>query len=128
MYKRALVSGSFLLALAVIFGAFAAHALKQILPADQLQVFETGVRYHFYHGFALLFSGIIYSAFPDKNIIRAASCFLVGIILFSGSLYTMALLSAKGISLGPIGIVTPIGGVFFIAGWLLLTLGIMKKN
>ena len=128
MYKRALVSGALLLALAVILGAFGAHALKQILPAEQLPVFETGVRYHFYHGFALLIAGILYQSFPDKNMIRAASCFLFGIILFSGSLYAMSLLSAYGISLGPIGIITPIGGLFFIAGWLFVLLAIIKKS
>jgi uncharacterized membrane protein YgdD (TMEM256/DUF423 family) len=128
MYKPALIAGALFAALAVIFGAFGAHALKAILPPDQLMVFETGVRYQFYHSFGLMIAGIIYASFPFKPIRLASSFFITGIILFSGSLYAMTLLSTSGTSLGPIGIVTPIGGLFFIAGWILLFLGIVKKK
>jgi len=128
MYKPALVAGALFAALAVIFGAFGAHALKAILPPDQLLVFETGVRYQFYHSFALLITGILYASFPFKPIRLAYSFFITGIVLFSGSLYAMTLLSTSGTSLGPIGIVTPIGGLFFIAGWIMLFLGIIKKK
>jgi uncharacterized membrane protein YgdD (TMEM256/DUF423 family) len=128
MYKPALIAGALFAALAVIFGAFGAHALKAILPSDQLMVFETGVRYQFYHSFALLITGVVYASFPFKPIRLASSFFITGIILFSGSLYAMTLLSTSGTSLGPIGIVTPIGGLFFIVGWILLFLGIIKKK
>jgi len=128
MYKPALIAGALFAALAVIFGAFGAHALKAILPTDQLMVFETGVRYQFYHSFALLITGILYASFPFKPVRLASSFFITGIVLFSGSLYAMTLLSTSGTSLGPIGIVTPIGGLFFIAGWILLFLGIIKKK
>jgi len=128
MYKPALIAGALFAGLAVIFGAFGAHALKAILPADQLAVFETGVHYQFYHSFALLITGIVFGSFPFKHIKLASSFFITGIILFSGSLYTMTLLSTSGTSLGPIGIVTPIGGLFFIAGWILLFSGIIKKK
>ena len=128
MYKPALITGALFAALAVILGAFGAHALKAILPPDQLLVFETGVRYQFYHSFALLITGIVYSSFPFKPIRLASSFFTTGIILFSGSLYAMTLLNASGMSLGAIGVITPIGGLFFIAGWVLLFLGIIKKK
>jgi len=127
MNRQALIAGSLFAGIAVILGAFGAHALKEILAADQLQVFETGVRYQFYHSFALLIAGVVYTSFPNKNIRLAITFFIIGIILFSGSLYAMTLLTTKGISLGPIGIVTPIGGLFFILGWVFLLLGFTKK-
>ncbi len=128
MYKQALTAGALFAALAVALGAFGAHALKTILPPAQVLIFETGVRYQFYHSFALLATGIIYGAAPGKNIRLASTFFIIGILLFSGSLYTMSLLSIGGVGLGPIGILTPIGGLFFILGWLLLLLGILKNK
>lgn len=129
MYKTALVSGVVLSALGVILGAFGAHALKQVLEVDQLQVFETGVRYQMYHSFALIFAGLLYGSFPFKQMKLAAYCFLAGILLFSGSLYAMVLLKINGqVGLGGLGILTPIGGLGFIAGWLLLLAGILKKK
>jgi len=100
-----------------------------VLEADQLQVFETGVRYQMYHAFALLAAGILYSSFPVKQVKLASTFFLIGILLFSGSLYAMTLLKINGqVGLGGLGILTPIGGLFFIAGWLMLLLGIYKKQ
>lgn len=129
MYRKALVAGSVFAALAVILGAFGAHALKQVLEPDQLQTFETGVKYQFYHSFALLATGIIYASFPFKQVKLASTFFITGILLFSGSLYALTLLKMNGqVGLGGVGIITPVGGLFFIAGWLLLTMGILKKN
>lgn len=127
MYKQAMTTGAFFAALAVVLGAFGAHALKAQLPADQLQVFETGVKYQFYHSFALLVTGIAYASYPFKSIRLATVFFIIGIVLFSGSLYAMSLLSIKGVGIGPVGIITPIGGLFFILGWLFLLLGVVKK-
>jgi len=124
MYRQALVSGSLLAALAVILGAFGAHALKALVTPEKLLVFETGVRYHFYHSLALLATGIIYSHFPTKQLRLATGLFLTGTALFSGSLYAMVFVSISGGSLGPLGIITPIGGLFFIAAWIMLALGI----
>jgi uncharacterized membrane protein YgdD (TMEM256/DUF423 family) len=128
MYKRALINGAFLLGLAVIFGAFGAHALKDRLDELHFHAFETGVSYQFYHGLALLAAGIIYSAFPNNRIKWAATCFLTGVILFSGSLYTLALCSIKNIDLGAFGILTPIGGLFFIIGWIIFLSGLLKES
>jgi uncharacterized membrane protein YgdD (TMEM256/DUF423 family) len=128
MYKPALTAGALFAALAVILGAFGAHALKAKLSAEMLQVFETGVRYHFYHSFALLITGMLYASFPVKAIKLASTFFITGILLFSGSLYAMALLSISGASIGPVGIITPIGGLFFILGWISLFLSVIKKS
>ena len=128
MYKPALTTGALMAALAVILGAFAAHALKQLLPPDQLAIFETGVRYQFYHSFALLAAGITYLSYPVKQLRFATTFFLIGIVLFSGSLYAMTLMSTTGATLGPVGIITPVGGLCFIIGWLLFFTGIIKKK
>ncbi len=128
MYKPSLNLGAFFAVLAVILGAFGAHALKNILPDDQLKIFETGVRYQFYHSFALIITGILYQFIPVKQFKIAALLFLIGILFFSGSLYAMSILTSKGISIGMAGIITPIGGLFFIAGWCYFLLGINSKK
>jgi uncharacterized membrane protein YgdD (TMEM256/DUF423 family) len=129
MYKTALSFGAVFAGLGVILGAFGAHALKQVLAADQLQIFETGVRYQMYHAFALLVAGILFSSFPFAQVKLASLFFIIGIVLFSGSLYAMTLLKANGqVGLGGIGIITPIGGLFFILGWLMLVLAVLKKH
>lgn len=129
MHKLSLTSGALLAAIAVVLGAFGAHALKLILSPDQLQTFETGVRYQFYHSFALLATGIIYASFTNRQIKMAGTFFLIGIILFSGSLYLLTFLKLNGdVGLKGLGILTPIGGVFFILGWLFLLIGILRKN
>ena len=126
MYKRALVTGAALAGLSVILGAFGAHALKAMLPEDQLRIFETGVRYQFYHSIALILVGILYAQLPVKLLRIATTMFLMGIVLFSGSLYLMTLISTRGIGLGPIGILTPIGGLLFIGGWLSMMMAVLK--
>jgi uncharacterized membrane protein YgdD (TMEM256/DUF423 family) len=129
MYRTALILGIILAALGVVLGAFGAHGLKQVIDTTQLQVFETGVRYQMYHSFALIVTGILFSFYPNKTIKGAASFFTSGIFLFSGSLYAMVLLSIKGaVGLGGLGILTPIGGLFFILGWVFLLLGILKEK
>jgi uncharacterized membrane protein YgdD (TMEM256/DUF423 family) len=102
--------GVVLALLAVAFGAFGAHALKEIVTPERLQTFETGVRYQMYHALALL----IMSALPLKNY-RAAWFLLIGTVIFSGSLYILVLSDV-----GIFGAITPIGGVLQIIGWGLL--------
>jgi len=127
MYKPAMKAGALFAALAVILGAFGAHALAKLVPADKLSVFETGVRYQFYHSFALLVTGMVFSSCSVKSIRLAAICFIIGILLFCGSLYSMVFLGLIGTSLGPVGILTPVGGLFFILGWILLFSSMFKK-
>jgi len=125
MNKKLLMAGAFTALLAVVIGAFGAHGLKALLPVAQLNTFEIGVRYQFYHSFAILLSGILYFHIPDKKIITAGWFFLAGIILFSGSLYLLACREILGITswtfLGPL---TPIGGVLFIIGWAIIIVGV----
>ena len=108
--------GGILMAVGVALGAFGAHALKDRLPPDRLATFRTGVQYHLIHALGLVGIGILAGKYPESGLIEAAGWLLaLGIVLFSGSLYV---LSVKRIRwLGP---VTPLGGLSFIAGWVLL--------
>ena len=121
MHKTFLVTSSILAALAVALGAFGAHGLKKIVSPEMVTTFETGVRYQFYHCFALFIVGILFQHFNERWLNYAGYSFLIGIVLFSGSLYLLTLLKATStVGLKGIGILTPIGGLFFIAGWLFL--------
>lgn len=122
MGKPILMTASVLLALAVALGAFGAHGLKSQLSADMMQTYKTGVEYHFYHALGLLFIGILAVSFPSELIKWSAILLTTGIILFSGSLYVLAVTGIKWL-----GAVTPIGGLSFIAGWILLFLAVWKK-
>lgn len=102
--------------LAVIFGAFGAHALKKILSDDQLKSFETGVKYQMYHAIVLLVLGLN----PTYITSGIYWCFTIGILLFSFSIYGLVISSAKGKKLKFLGPITPLGGLLFIVGWLLL--------
>lgn len=128
MYKPALIAGIISGLLAVILGAFGAHSLKPLVDAQYLAVYEKGITYQFYHTFALLAVGLLYSFLPYKSLQLATIFFVLGIICFSGSLYLMTFLKIKGMSIGASGIITPIGGLFFIAGWVSMLLAVMKKN
>ncbi len=112
-------TASFLAMLAVIIGAFGAHGLEGKLNSDQLRTFETAVKYHFYHTFAVFIAAFLCQSYPSKWLFRAGIGFVLGIVLFSGSLYLMACKNLLGIEswswLGPI---TPLGGLFFIVSWI----------
>jgi uncharacterized membrane protein YgdD (TMEM256/DUF423 family) len=108
-------AGSLLAFLAVALGAFAAHALKSRLSSDMLAIFEVGVRYHIYHAFALLAVAWAASRWPESSASMAGWFFLAGIVIFSGSLYALSLSEMRWL-----GAITPIGGVAFLIGWLVL--------
>ncbi len=128
MHKLFLSIGALLGGIAVALGAFGAHGLKKIVPPETVNTFQTGVQYQMYHAIALIAVAIIFEKFPGKLMIWAGACFCIGILLFSGSLYLLTLLKATGkVGLEGVGIITPFGGLFFIAGWLLLFAGVMKK-
>jgi uncharacterized membrane protein YgdD (TMEM256/DUF423 family) len=119
--QKIIALGAVFAALATIIGAFGAHYLKTVLTSEQLVSFETGVRYQFYHAFAILICGTLTNAIIAKKLGRVAILFAIGIILFSGSIYALVLLKNQDIvGLKGLGILTPIGGMFFIAGWLML--------
>lgn len=103
---------------AVIFGAFGAHLLKKKLTEEQLKSFETGVKYQMYHALALLFIG---SSVNNASSLLAWS-FIVGIVLFSFSIYGLVLSDARGKKLRFLGPITPIGGLLLVLGWVLLLL------
>jgi uncharacterized membrane protein YgdD (TMEM256/DUF423 family) len=128
MNRNFLSIAALLGALSVALGAFAAHKLKEIVGPETVAVFETGVRYQFYHVFALLLVALLSDKISNKWMVWAGNCFITGIILFSGSLYALtALKIADNNHLKLVGIATPIGGLFFIAGWLFLWVGVSKK-
>ncbi len=128
MHRFFLIIGSILGALSVALGAFGAHSLKKIVSPEAVSTFETGVRYQFYHTFALLLIAVLYEKFSNKWLVWAGNSFIIGIILFCGSLYILTLLNAtNNVGLRKIGIITPFGGLFFIAGWLFLMWGVSRK-
>ncbi len=118
---RTLAIAGALLALATVFGAFGAHALKTQLSPDRLQVYDTAVRYHFFHALGLLGIGLTLR-FVDAGPVRWASVLvLLGIVLFSGSLYALTFGAPRAF-----GIVTPFGGLALIAGWLCFAMGVWR--
>jgi len=121
--------GALLGAISVILGAFAAHGLKSRLPLDAVAGFETGVRYQFYHAFALLILGLAADKLSPKWLNLSGKSFIIGVLLFSGSLYLLTFLKAAGATamLKYAGIITPFGGLAFIAGWVFLFLASYKK-
>jgi len=105
--------------LAVTLGAFGAHGLKHRLSVELMAAYQTGVQYHFYHTLTLLIIGLLLLQFPGAALFKWSGWFVItGIILFSGSLYVMALTGTKWL-----GVITPLGGLAFIVGWLLLAIG-----
>jgi uncharacterized membrane protein YgdD (TMEM256/DUF423 family) len=108
--------------LAVAAGAFGAHALRARLSAELLAAFETGARYQLYHALALLFVAWAATRWPGPPVRAAGWLFVAGTVIFSGSLYVLALTGARGV-----GAATPVGGLAFLAGWASLALGIWRS-
>ena len=129
MNKTYLITAAILGALSVMLGAFGAHALKSRMNADTLQIFETGVKYQFYHVFALLVVAIVSQYMPGSFINWSGKCFIAGIILFSGSLYLLSYFKMVGNGqMNWLGAITPFGGLCFIAGWLLLAIAAIRSH
>ncbi|WP_414830521.1 DUF423 domain-containing protein [Alteromonas sp. H39] len=108
---------------AVMLGAFGAHGLKGVLSASELNTFEIAVRYQMYHGLAMLVLPVLTNVVARPWLRRAAIAFGVGIVLFSGSLYLLIFTGSKWF--GP---VTPLGGVAFMVGWIMLVVGVYKYS
>lgn len=129
MNRSFLSVAAFLGALSVALGAFAAHKLRTMTSPETVAIFETGVRYQFYHVFALLFVGFLSQKVNNRWIVWAGNCFIMGIIFFCGSLYILtALTIAESQHRMLAGIATPIGGIFFIAGWIFLYIGVLQRD
>jgi uncharacterized membrane protein YgdD (TMEM256/DUF423 family) len=124
MFSRwVLCAGAGLALLAVILGAFAAHGLKAVLDAQQLVLFETASRYQMYHALALLVAGVMLTnpQFSRALLKLAAIAFILGIILFSGSLYLLALIGVSWL-----GAITPLGGIVLLSGWFVMMIAALK--
>jgi uncharacterized membrane protein YgdD (TMEM256/DUF423 family) len=117
-------------ALAVAIGAFGAHGLKELVGPEELATFNTGVRYHFYHVFAMGLAAVLMAQpnLNQKRLTQASWAWVTGILLFSGSLYLLTLEQQIGIPSSILGPITPIGGLFFIGGWVLLFLAPRGKK
>ncbi|MBW6482934.1 MAG: DUF423 domain-containing protein [Vicingaceae bacterium] len=127
MKKSILIKGSVLGGLAVILGAFGAHALKEVLTPEQLISFETGVRYQMYHALVLILLFVITLKVNHTFFNRAAQFIFLGVILFSGSIYLLTLKNMLDIEfLKYVAPITPIGGGLLIVGWLFILLGSLK--
>lgn len=128
MQKTFLIAATAFGALAVALGAFGAHALKAKISTEHLQIFETGVRYQFYHALALILLAIAFDKISSGPAQIAGYCFIAGIVLFSGSIYLLATREVLGIDswksiLGPI---TPVGGLCLLSGWVFFLISAWK--
>jgi uncharacterized membrane protein YgdD (TMEM256/DUF423 family) len=120
---RTLAIGALFAMLGVISGAFGAHALKAVLSPEAVAVYRTGVDYHLLHALGLLVLGILQRGQPEsKKLFLASLLMIAGIVLFSGSLYALALTGVRWL-----GAITPLGGLCFIAAWGLIALGVGRK-
>lgn len=127
MNNKILSTAAFFGMTSIVLGAFGAHALKQVLTADQLITFETGVKYQMYHALFLLFLGLdTHLTTKVKKTILVLT--ILGVILFSGSIYLLATDSLNTFNFKAIGFVTPIGGLFLISAWSILMAQFLKKK
>jgi uncharacterized membrane protein YgdD (TMEM256/DUF423 family) len=127
MDRKIISTGAVLGMIAIILGAFGAHALKKVLSMEELSTFETGVRYQMYHAFFLLFIGMI-NDLSQKAKKTIYNLVLFGVLLFSGSIYVLATNSLTSFDFKVIGFITPIGGLLLILAWgVLLFHTLMKK-
>ena len=124
MSRLAILLGAGNAALAILFGAFAAHALRNSLSEQMLSIFQTAVDYHLYHALGLIIIGLLISQRPYSRLLNlSAIAMLVGIIVFCGSLYLLSLTGKSWL-----GMITPLGGVTFIASWILIVIGYFKSD
>jgi len=133
MYRKILIAGILFCMLSVVFGAFGAHALKALVTPDKLQIFETGVRYQFMHGMALIALSLFGLQSTIKTVNKSlkwvAIFFSIGIFLFSGSLYGLTILSNSANAIKSIlGPITPLGGLCFILAWALWLKLVLKHK
>ena len=117
-----IIMGSLHMALAVILGVFAAHALKSMLDEYSTDIYKTGNFYHFIHALALIMVGVLQQQF-DLDLTISGFSFFIGLVIFSGSLYSIALTGVKGL-----GAITPIGGLLFIIGWAYMAIQFFKSS
>jgi len=130
MNAKGIKIAAIIAALGVAIGAFGAHGLqKMITDPKLLDSWETAVKYQMYHAFAIAIVAILQYKFTSKLLANAIPVFVLGILLFSGSIYTLVFLKGTSeIGLGGLGIITPIGGVLLIVGWLMMLFGVKSTK
>ncbi len=130
MLKKSIILAALLGGLAVILGAFGAHKLKEIVSAEDLEIWNKGVLYQFIHTFAILAVGLLSKIHFSTALKYAMSCFGIGILFFSGSLYFLTFRNVFdfGVAINFLGPITPIGGALFIAGWISLLIYGLKYS
>lgn len=128
MQKTLLILAAFAGLTSVILGAFGAHGLKPFLTPDLLNMWEKAVQYQFYHTLAIITCIIYLKREYSHWVQNAAICFFIGILLFSGSLYLLATRQLTDIPVMVLGPITPIGGFFFIAGWVMILINALKTD
>lgn len=127
MEKKIFISASLLGLLAVVLGAFAAHGLRDALNTTSLESFQTGVRYQMYHAFFLFVVGLL----PQLTLAQKSRLFwvtIIGLVLFSGSIYLLSSNTLTPIDFGFLGPITPIGGLFLISAWVVLFYHLLKNK
>ena len=127
MDKKIISTGAILGIIAIVLGAFGAHALKKVLSMEELSTFETGVRYQMYHALFLIFIGII-NELSQKTKIIIYNLVVFGVLLFSGSIYLLAINSLTSFDFKVIGFITPIGGLLLILAWCVLLFHTLMKK
>ena len=129
MHKVFLQLSAMLGAVSVALGAFGAHAIKKMVSDATVNIFETAVRYQFYHVFGLALVGILFREFPNKWMVWSGNLFLGGMLLFCGSLYFLTYIKGtEKQSLEWIGAITPFGGLAFILGWVCMFFGVSRNG
>jgi uncharacterized membrane protein YgdD (TMEM256/DUF423 family) len=127
MNKKLLITGSILGLISIILGAFGAHGLKALVTAENIQTFETGVRYQMYHALLLLFVGSS-NLIQPKNKAVIFYLTLIGIVFFSGSIYGLATNSLTTFDFTSIALITPVGGLLLILAWVILLINFLKTH
>ena len=128
MNKTFLITAALLGALTVALGAFGSHGLKDKVNDYTLGIFETAVKYQFYHVFALLAAAILFQQFGNTWMLWSGRLFIAGIVIFCGSLYTLTFfLANNNETMKWLGAITPLGGVCFISGWICMAVAVWKQ-
>ena len=120
--RLVIILGALIVGSAVLFGAFGAHGLKTRISIEDLNIFETAVRYQMYHALGILIFGVMGYFLPHETLLIPAWFLIVGVIIFSGSIYLLIFTQERWL-----GAVTPIGGFFLVIGWILFTINIYKS-
>ncbi len=127
MQKIGIITGALFMLTAVMLGAFGAHGLKEMISTENITVFKTGVFYQFVHAISILIAAIMIKVYKVEKLKYSICFFSLGIIFFSGSLYLLSTSVATGLNVKMLGPITPIGGLFFIVGWLVMIIAMLKN-